>query len=113
MSVAQIAQRIIHSVEGTDTGQKHDFDLVKAILHEELTDILQRRGDSLGHLGEATTERYKKAVKIAFHWIKNYTQFDFRSLGSYTREDLNRIANQTEEWGGSSLEHTNEQLVPS
>ena len=25
-------------------------------------------------------------------WIKNYTDFDFRSLGSYTRADLEKIA---------------------
>ena len=25
-------------------------------------------------------------------WIKNYTDLDFRSLGSYTRADLERIA---------------------
>ena len=25
-------------------------------------------------------------------WIKNYTAFDFRSLGSYTRDDLAAIA---------------------
>ena len=25
-------------------------------------------------------------------WIKNYTELDFRSLGSYTRADLDRIA---------------------
>ena len=36
--------------------------------------------------------RYRKAVKIALRWIKNYTELDFRSLGSYTRADLDRIA---------------------
>ena len=25
-------------------------------------------------------------------WIKNYTEHDFRSLGSYTHEDLEAIA---------------------
>jgi hypothetical protein len=25
-------------------------------------------------------------------WIKNYTELEFRSLGSYTRADLDRIA---------------------
>ena len=37
-------------------------------------------------------ERYRKALKIAMRWIKNYTELDFRSLGSYTRADLDRIA---------------------
>jgi hypothetical protein len=36
--------------------------------------------------------RYGKAVKVAMRWIKNYTDLDFRSLGSYTHADLERIA---------------------
>ena len=31
-------------------------------------------------------------MKIALRWIKNYTELDFRSLGSYTRADLEAIA---------------------
>jgi hypothetical protein len=30
-------------------------------------------------------------VKIALRWIKNYTELDFRSLGSYTRAELEKI----------------------
>jgi hypothetical protein len=41
-----------------------------------------------------TEERYRKAVKIAMRWIKNYTGLDYRSLGSYTRGDLDRIARE-------------------
>ena len=29
-------------------------------------------------------------------WIKNYTEFNFRSLGSYTRKELNDIANSSD-----------------
>jgi len=36
--------------------------------------------------------RYRKAVKVALRWIKNYTDLDFRSLASYTHADLERIA---------------------
>ena len=36
--------------------------------------------------------RYKKSYKIAMHWIKNYTDLNFRSLGSYTRSQLEEIA---------------------
>ena len=32
------------------------------------------------------------AVKVALRWIKNYTELDFRSLGSYTYADLEHIA---------------------
>jgi hypothetical protein len=31
-------------------------------------------------------------VKIAMQWIKNYTELNFRSLGSYTIADLEAIA---------------------
>jgi hypothetical protein len=33
-------------------------------------------------------------VKIAMRWIKNYLDLDYRSLGSYTRADLDRIARE-------------------
>jgi len=36
--------------------------------------------------------RYRKAVKIAMRWIKNYTELDFRSLGSLHAPDLENIA---------------------
>ena len=29
-------------------------------------------------------------------WIKNYTEYNFRSLGSYTREDLDKIADDND-----------------
>src|SRR5262250_1830256 len=86
MSVAQIAQRIIHRARETGSGAQHDFALVKRLLNEELADILTRRQ------GAETHERYRKALKIAMRWIKNYTELDFRSLGSYTRADLDAIA---------------------
>jgi malate synthase len=86
MSVAQIAQRILHRARETGSGTAHDFALVKKLLNEELADILTRRQ------GAETQERYRKALKIAMRWIKNYTDLDFRSLGSYTRADLDAIA---------------------
>ena len=86
MSVAQIAQRIIHRARETGTGATHDAALVKRLLGEELADILARRQ------GAETHERYRKANKIAMRWIKNYTELNFRSLGSYTRAELERIA---------------------
>jgi malate synthase len=98
MSVAQIAQRILHHArDAHDPSQVHDFAMVKRLLGEEVQDIL-------GHL-QATVrtdrdkaayaqaeERYHKAVKIAMRWIKNYTELNFRSLGSYTLADLEAIA---------------------
>ena len=88
MSVAQIAQRVRHHAHTTEgPTAAHDFLLMKRLLQEELEDILSRRPKD-----SATQERYRKATKIAMRWIKNYTDLDFRSLGSYTRADLDRIA---------------------
>src|SRR5438445_2372998 len=90
MSVAQIAQRVRHHAkDSTDASRVHDLALIKRLLQEELDDILARRPKDA-----ATQERYRKAVKIAMRWIKNYTDLDFRSLGSYTRADLDRIARE-------------------
>jgi len=88
MSVAQIAQRILHRARTTEgAAATHDFALVKRLLGEELNDIVSRRP------GDPTVqERYRKSVKIAMRWIKNYVELDFRSLASYTRPDLEKIA---------------------
>jgi malate synthase len=87
MSVAQIAQRIRHKAKDSTTGQPHDFALVKRLLQDELADILTRRPK------QADVEaRYRQAVKIGMRWVKNYTELNFRSLGSYTRADLGAIA---------------------
>jgi len=90
MSVAQIAQRIRHRAkDSTDPAQVNDFPMVKRLLQEEVEDILR-----LTTAKERETEvRYCKAVKIALRWIKNYTELDFRSLGSYTHADLEHMAN--------------------
>jgi malate synthase len=90
MSVAQIAQRVRHHAPTTDgPSATHDAALVKRLMQEELSDILGRRPKDA-----ATQERYHKASKIAMRWIKNYTDLDFRSLGTYTRADLDRIAQE-------------------
>jgi malate synthase len=97
MSVAQIAQRIRHKVTASDDPAVHDFALVKRLLQEEIEDILTRLQatvkDDRGRKAYAETEeRYRKAVKIAMRWILNYTELNYRSLGSYTRADLEAIA---------------------
>ena len=90
MSTAQIAQRVLHRVK-SDDGVAHDFALVRRLLEEETADIIR-----LGSLSGEAAARYQKACRIAAQWIKNYTVFDFRSLGSYTRADLERIASGPE-----------------
>jgi malate synthase len=98
MSVAQIAQRILHRARDShDPSKVHDFALVKRLLQEEGEDILVRlrptiRNDRDKAAYAEAEARYRKAVKIAMRWIKNYTELDFRSLGSYTLADLEAIA---------------------
>jgi malate synthase len=102
MSVAQIAQRILHRARDShDPSQIHDFALVKRLLREEMEDILMRlqatiRNDRDKAAYMQAEERYRKAVKIAMRWIKNYTELNFRSLGSYTIDDLDAIATADE-----------------
>jgi len=89
MSVAQIAQRVRHGARTTEGPEAtHDAALVKRFLQEECEDILRlARGRDT-----QLDDRYRKAVKIAMRWIRNYLDLDYRSLGSYTRADLDRIA---------------------
>ena len=87
MSVAQIAQRIRHHARDGQAGVAHDFALVKKLLREELEDILSRRPKH----AEVET-RYRQAMRVGLRWIKNYTELNFRSLGSYTRAELDVIA---------------------
>ena len=91
MSVAQIAQRIIHAVKDSESGQVHDFDTVKNILKEQLDDILKIREES-GVLDSEMKQRYQDAYIISLKWIKNYTEYNFRSLGTYSHKDLKEIA---------------------
>ena len=97
ISVAQTAQRIIHSAKDDETGEVQDFALIKRLLGEELADIQERRrGEALSGAEyqqalEEQLERYRRAYKVALQWIKNYTEYEFRSLGSYTHADLEAI----------------------
>jgi hypothetical protein len=67
------------------------------LLQEEAEDILVRLRATIRNERDQAAyaqaeERYRKAVKMAMHWIKNYTELNFRSLGSYTVVDLEAIA---------------------
>ena len=98
ISVAQTAQRIRHTARDASTGQAHDFALVKRLLKQELESILDALKDAATSQSayRQVEERYQKALKISYQWIKNYTELNFRSLGSYTRADLERIAAQAD-----------------
>ena len=96
ISVAQIAQRVLHAARDAETDQQHDFPLVKRLLREELASILEAAGFSAAASAEQAqlVSRYQDAFKISLKWINNYVAFDFRSLGSYTRKDLSVIAEE-------------------
>jgi malate synthase len=87
MSVAQIAQRIRHHATDAPGGVTHDRAVVKRLLQEELEDILGRRP-----MRAEVETRYRDAMKIGMRWVRNYTELNFRSLGSYTRAELDAIA---------------------
>jgi malate synthase len=91
MSVAQIAQRVRHAARTTQgPAATHDVALVKRLLQEECDDILRL----MKNADPQAEARYRAAVKISIRWIKNYIDLDFRSLASYSRADLDRIAGQ-------------------
>jgi malate synthase len=94
ISVAQIAQRVRHNAKDGKTGQVHDLALVKSLLQEECEDILAILKKESGSSAACTAAeaRYRKTIRIAMRWIKNYLDLDFRSLGSYTRDQLEEIA---------------------
>jgi malate synthase len=83
ISVAQIAQRVRHGAR--EAGAPHDLPLVKRLLVEEL-ESLTAAADG------AAADRYRRALPIACRWIRSYVDLDYRSLGSYTRADLDAIA---------------------
>ena len=95
MSVAQIAQRVIHSAKDSETGKSHDVEMVKNLLSSEVTSILMLMKEDIGdsQIYTEVAERYAKAAKITLFWIKNYSEFNYRSLGSYSRAELDEIAN--------------------
>ncbi|MDA1256903.1 MAG: hypothetical protein O3C10_03550 [Chloroflexi bacterium] len=88
ISVAQTAQRVVHGAVCEDTERKHDLALVKELTRAEGADIIERLGDSAN---DVTRARYGESEQISLGWIKRYTEFDFRSLGSYTRDELHAM----------------------
>ena len=85
ISVAQTAQRVVHSAVCADTERGHDLAFIKELTRSEGADIIERLGDAAD---SETKIRYRESEQIVLGWIKRYTEFDFRSLGSYTRGEL-------------------------
>ncbi len=91
ISVAQMAQRVVHSTIAEDIGVAHDLSLLKSIMVDEGEDIIRLLGNNPP---ADAVQRYRDAVKISMRWLRNYTEFNFRSLGSYSRADLAAIASE-------------------
>ena len=89
MSVAQIAQRIRHAAKTSRAGRDPRRGAGEAAAPGG---VRRHPAPDEDTATPRPTERYRKAVKIAQRWIKNYVDLDYRSLGSYTRADLERIA---------------------
>src|SRR5207244_3421681 len=66
ISVAQIAQRIRYAAKDTQTGQPHDFALVKQLLNEDLQSILELLppGGEGDDDRAQTADRYRRSLKI-------------------------------------------------
>jgi malate synthase len=92
ISVGQVAQRILHNVPCQITGVIHNRKVVKEMVDSATMDILNIRESQYNNEDFAEIERrYQISRKVCLQWIKNYTELNFRSLGSYTREDLLQI----------------------
>ena len=62
ISVAQIAQRVVHSSLGEDTERVHDLGLLKGMAEDEGEDIIRMLGTGAS---QAQVRRYQNSVKIA------------------------------------------------
>ena len=92
ISVGQVAQRILHHVSCQTTGVIHTPQVIKEMVDNATNNILEIRKSQLKESDFIDTEiRYQIARKVCLKWIENYTELNFRSLGSYTQEDLKRI----------------------
>ena len=88
ISIAQTAQRVVHTAICEDTERTHSLALIKELVRSEGADIIERLGDTAD---DETRARYRESEQIVLGWIKRYTEFNFRSLGSYTRDELHAM----------------------
>ncbi|HJN59189.1 MAG TPA: hypothetical protein QF601_03580, partial [Dehalococcoidia bacterium] len=91
ISVSQVSQRLIHGSVCENTGAIHDFKQVRNIFNSEFEDIMKLHPN-------ANEEFYQKARKIGIHWIHSYTEFNFDSLGSISRERLEMIGTSNDKF---------------
>ena len=67
------------------------------MVDDATTNILKIRESQLDQADFINTKtRYQIARKVCLKWIENYTELNFRSLGSYTQEELKQMGNETD-----------------
>jgi len=88
ISVGQVAQRIIHSVTSEDTGDIHTMEYILSLIESETEAILKIRKQESPNEFDSIQKNYIQSSKITSNWIKNYTELNFRSLGSYSKQQL-------------------------
>ena len=88
ISVGQVAQRIIHSVTSEDTGDIHTMEYILSLIESETEAILKIRKQESPNEFDSIQKKYIQSSKITSNWIKNYTELNFRSLGSYSKQQL-------------------------
>ena len=88
ISVGQVAQRIIHSVSSEDTGDIHTMEYILSLIESETEAILKIRKQESPNEFDSIRKNYIQSSKITSNWIKNYTELNFRSLGSYSKQQL-------------------------
>ena len=70
---------------------KEVFENIRKIFDNEFEDIIKLNPTS-------NQELYQKARKIGIYWIHSYTEFNFDSLGSISRENLDNIGNSKDKF---------------
>ena len=88
ISVGQVAQRIIHNTISEDDGITHNIEYIQSLINSETEAILKIRKKQSPDEFSSIEEKYKQSAKITYKWIKNYTELNFRSLGSYSKKQL-------------------------
>ena len=88
ISVGQVAQRIIHNIISEDSGETHNMEYIQSLIDSETEAILKIRKEQSPNEFSSIQEKYNQSSKITYKWIKNYTELNFKSLGSYSKKQL-------------------------
>ena len=79
ISIAQTAQRIMHSSICHDTGDAHSKKFTEEMFNQEFQDIISIRPEK--------EEIYERARNLGIDWLNNYLDFNFDPLSYYQRNN--------------------------